>query len=68
MLNKSGRVRRLLCGREGRFPLSAEDGSPDAARSGFDKLRRGDFIEVDNPEKRENGWGVGHETRVRRMK
>ena len=68
MLNKSGRVRRLICGEAGRFPLSAEEGSGDARRSGFDLLKRGDFIEVDNPEKRENGWGVGHETRIRRIK
>lgn len=67
MLNKGGRVRRLVCGAAGRFPLSAPEGSPDAARSGFDALGRGDFIAVDDPEVRENGWGIGERTVVRRV-
>ena len=67
MLNKGGRVRRLVCGASGRFPLSAPEGGADAARSGFDALARGDFIAVDDPEKRENGWGVGARTVIRRM-
>ena len=64
MLNKGGRVRRLLCGRAGRFPLSAPAGSADGARSGFDALERGDFVRVESPEPRENGWGVGAKTVV----
>ena len=64
MLNKGGRVRRLLCGRAGRFPLSAPAGSADAARSGFDALERGDFVRVESPEPRENGWGIGAKTTV----
>jgi SAM-dependent methyltransferase len=64
MLNKGGRVRRLLCGSAGRFPLSAPAGSADAARSGFDALERGDFVRVESPEPRENGWGVGAKTAV----
>lgn len=64
MLNKGGRVRRLLCGSTGRFPLSAPAGSADAARSGFDALERGDFVRVESPEPRENGWGVGTKTVV----
>ena len=67
MLNKGGRVRRLVCGGAGRFPLSAPDGSPDAARSGFDALGRGDFIAVDDPEVRENGWGIGARTVIRQV-
>lgn len=64
MLNKGGRVRRLLCGTTGRFPLSVPAGSADAARSGFDALERGDFVRVESPEPRENGWGVGTKTVV----
>jgi hypothetical protein len=67
MLNKGGRVRRLVCGASGRFPLSAPEGGADAARSGFDALARGDFIAVDDPERRENGWGIGARTVIRRM-
>ena len=67
MLNKGGRVRRLVCGASGRFPLSASSVGADAERSGFDALVRGDFIAVDDPELRENGWGIGERTVVRRM-
>lgn len=64
MLNKGGRIRRLLCGASGRFPLSAPSGGADAARSGFATLERGAFIQVNRPEARENGWGVGPETGI----
>lgn len=64
MLNKAGRIRRLLCGRLGRFPISAVNGSPEAVSSGFSTLRRGDDIRVENPISRENGWGVCNETRI----
>lgn len=67
MLNKGGRVRRLVCGREGRFPLSVAKDSPDVARSGFDRLKRGDYICVENPELRENGWGIGSATRIKKI-
>ena len=62
MLNKAGRVRRLICGAAGRFPLSAAGDSKASARVSFDALRRGDFIRVENPEIRGNGWGVGDDT------
>jgi len=62
LLNKGGRTRRLVCGGQGRFPLSCRAGSPEAVSSGFDELRRGDLIRVEKPEVRENGWGVGPET------
>lgn len=64
MLNKSGRVRRLVCGREGRFPLSAPQDSPDAERSGFTRLLRGDFVSIVDPERRDSGWGVSAHTVV----
>lgn len=66
MLNKGGRVRRLVCGADGRFPLSVAQGHPDETRSGFSLLKRGDEIFVDGPEPRENGWGVGGETKIRK--
>jgi SAM-dependent methyltransferase len=62
MLNKGGRVRRLVCGTGGRFPLSAAQESADARRTGFDRLCRGDLVSVFDPEIRENGWGVGGDT------
>ena len=67
MLNKGGRERRLICGSTGRFPLSVAQGHADSARSGFNRLRRGDEIAVRNPERRENGWGVGGETKIEKM-
>lgn len=65
MLNKSGRVRRLICGKTGRFPLSAPETALASDRSGFSSLTRGDYIRVDNPEVRENGWGVKSDTRIK---
>jgi len=65
MLNKGGRLRRLACGESGRFPVSVAAESPDRARTGFDALSRGDFIAVDEPEIRENGWGIGSATKIR---
>jgi len=68
MLNKAGRIRRLLCGSEGRFPLSVQSGSPDEKRTGFDLLARGDYIRVQHPEIRENGWGIAPDTTITREK
>ncbi len=64
LLNKAGRVRFLLCGREGRFPFSAPADSPLARESGFLGLRRGDVLRVRNPEIRERGWGLSPETKI----
>ena len=64
MLNKAGRCRRLICGVGGRLPLSARDGSPEAASSGFDALRRGDLVSLSGTETRENGLGVCAATRI----
>jgi len=66
MLNKAGRVRKLLCGKDGRFPLSVQGESAEAERSGFNRLKRGDYIRVIKPEMRENGWGVGPATIIKR--
>jgi SAM-dependent methyltransferase len=64
MLNKGGRLRRLVCGTDGRFPLSVAADSVDSERTGFPSLRRGDIVSIENPQVRENGWGIGTETRV----
>jgi len=64
MLNKAGRVRRLLCGVDGRFPLSVQSGSADESRTGFDRLSRGDCLRVQHPEIRENGWGIAADTKI----
>ncbi|TFG79471.1 MAG: methyltransferase domain-containing protein [Spirochaetales bacterium] len=67
MLNKGGRVRYLLCGSEGRFPLSARRGDPIAEQNGFFSLCRYDMIRVLTPEIRENGWGMDTGTRLRNV-
>lgn len=64
MLNKAGRVRRLLCGPAGRFPLSAKRGDPAAEAAGFFGLGRYELLRVLDPERREGGWGVGPATRL----
>jgi len=67
LLNKSGRVRRLVCGPRGRFPLSAPSGDPMATRAGFFDLDRYELVTVEDPEARKGGWGVGSETRITRL-
>ena len=67
MLNKAGRVRRLLCGPAGRFPLSAKRGDPPAEAAGFFGLGRYELLRVLDPELREGGWGIGPATRLERF-
>ncbi len=70
MRNKSGRVRKLLCGATGRFPLSAPtaDGKTEATGfPAFDRLERGDYLLVTEPEIRENGWGMSGKTALQRL-
>lgn len=67
MLNKAGRVRRLLCGPAGRFPLSAKRGDPAAEAAGFFALGRYELLRIIDPELREGGWGVGPATRLKRL-
>lgn len=64
MHNKAGRTRLLLCGPEGKITLSAKKGEPFPAVKTFFSLERGDRIEIFNPEKRENGLGVGPQTKI----
>ncbi len=64
MLNKAGRRRVVVCGSEGRFSLSA----PGAYRSpSWNSVNRGDALRIEQPEKREGGWGIGPATRVGRV-
>ncbi|PKL08353.1 MAG: hypothetical protein CVV51_09410 [Spirochaetae bacterium HGW-Spirochaetae-7] len=67
MLNKGGRVRYLLCGREGRFPFSARRDDEAAARAGFFSLGRYDLVSVLKPELRQGGWGFGPRTSIVRL-
>jgi SAM-dependent methyltransferase len=64
LLNKAGRIRYLLCGRQGRFPFSAKKDDPQASQAGFFGLQRYDLIRVVDPEPREGGWGCGPGTRI----
>ena len=50
MLNKSGRIRYLLCDGKKRFPISAKADSIHAKEIGFFQLKRYDTIEITNPE------------------
>lgn len=68
MLNKAGRVRRLLCGPAGRFPLSAKRGDPAAEAAGFFALDRYELVRALEPELREGGWGIGPATRLERLR
>lgn len=69
MLNKSGRIRFLLCDGHARFAFSAKNGDPAAGSAGFFSLRRYDLIEITSPEIRgDNGntaYGFGTDTRLR---
>lgn len=64
LLNKAGRVRLLLCGEEGRLPLSAKPGEGYAAEKAFFSLKRSSRVTLRNPVRRENGWGVGPDTTI----
>lgn len=66
MLNKGGRLRRLVCGEKGRFPLSVPAGSPEAERTFFEFLVRGELVIISEPECRDSGWGIGPRTRLDR--
>jgi ribosomal protein RSM22 (predicted rRNA methylase) len=64
MLNKAGRTRLILCGKDGRIPLSAKLGEAFPAEAMFKKLRRSDAIFLHQPEQRETGLALGPETRI----
>ena len=68
MLNKSGRVRFLLCDGKKRFPISAKNGDSHATTLGFFSLQRYDAIVVKNPElrgdKKTLSWGISPATEI----
>jgi len=57
-LAKSGRLRVLLCGPDGRFPLSVEGRASFAAARTFRSLGRYDLVRVEGVEQRATGWGL----------
>jgi hypothetical protein len=68
MLNKSGRIRYLLCDGHARFAFSAKKGDTAAQSAGFFTLHRYDVIEIISPEVRgehENtAYGFGSATEL----
>jgi SAM-dependent methyltransferase len=68
MLNKSGRIRYLLCNGHARFAFSAKKGDTAAQSAGFFTLHRYDVIEIISPEvrgERENtAYGFGPDTKL----
>lgn len=63
-LAKSGRIRVLICGPGGRFPLSVDGRAAHTAARLFRSLNRYDLVRVENPELRETGWGLTAESRL----
>ena len=57
-LAKSGRLRALLCGPEGRFPLSVDSRASFASARAFRSLGRHDLVTVEAVEQRATGWGL----------
>ena len=68
MVNKAGRVRYLVCGGGGRFPLSAKRGEGFTAEKTFFSLARSDRIELSFAVRRETGLAVGPDTVIRRSR
>ncbi len=69
MLNKSGRIRYLLCDGKKRFPISAKADSIHAKEIGFFCLKRYDTIEITNPEIRGDAsnpaLGIDEKTQIK---
>ncbi len=64
-LAKSGRVRLLVCGPEGRFPVSVDGQSELPAARTLRGLGRYDLVSVERAEKRETGYGLTGESSLR---
>ena len=64
MLNKSGRIRFMLCDGEKRFSLSAKKDDAHAKEIGFFKLHRYEKIRIENPEIRQDNLGVKDDTKI----
>lgn len=57
-LAKSGRLRVLICGPEGRFPLSVDGSASFPSARTFRSLGRYDLVAVGGVEQRATGWGL----------
>jgi SAM-dependent methyltransferase len=64
LLSKSGRIRYLVCGPLGRFPLSAPKAGSSPGLKRFYTLRRGEGITVTGATRRETGWGLDENSHV----
>jgi hypothetical protein len=64
LLSKSGRIRYLVCGPRGRFPLSAPKRGASPGLKPFYTLRRGEGIRFTGAVRRETGWGLDENSRV----
>ncbi len=66
MLNKSGRIRYLLCDGDRRIACSAKKGDAHAQNIGFFSLSRYDYVELEKPELRgdssSQAFGIGPDT------
>lgn len=67
MLNKSGRVRFMLCDGKRRFSISAKKDDEHAKKIGFFNLKRYDRIQIENPEIREENFGIKNETNLLKL-
>lgn len=67
MLNKSGRVRFMLCDGKKRFSISAKKDDEHAKKIGFFNLKRYDRIQIENPEIREENFGIKNETNLLKL-
>ena len=69
MLNKSGRVRFLMCDGKNRIAISAKKDDPRAKEIGFFNLKRYDSISVTNPEirgdKENPAFGIKPDTNLK---
>ena len=57
-LAKSGRLRVLLCGPDGRFPLSVDGRASFSSVRTFRSLGRYDLVKIEGTEQRTTGWGL----------
>ncbi|MCR5762690.1 MAG: class I SAM-dependent methyltransferase [Treponema sp.] len=68
MLNKSGRIRYLLCDGKKRIPLSAKKDDPRAKELGFFTLSRYDSVSLECPELRGDSsaqaFGISSDTKI----
>jgi ribosomal protein RSM22 (predicted rRNA methylase) len=64
-LPSKGRLRYMGCGPEGRLGLSLQEKHVGDANRAFERLLRGDVVEVDGCEPRGDGLALGEGSRVR---